>query len=73
MAWRHGPIIEVDKRFPNRINVQWMQVLDRSNLKIEIWERGLLTELCITKCFMELRGGAETHPTKIAKLGNIDG
>src|SRR5690606_8835584 len=26
--------------FPNRINVQFLQVLDRQNLRIEIWERG---------------------------------
>jgi diaminopimelate epimerase len=35
-----GPLIEVDPRFPNRTNVQFMQVLDRSNIRIEIWERG---------------------------------
>jgi diaminopimelate epimerase len=35
-----GPIIERDGLFPNRTNVQFMQVLDRSNIKIEIWERG---------------------------------
>lgn len=35
-----GPKIEIDSRFPNRTNVQFMQVLDRSNIKIEIWERG---------------------------------
>ena len=39
-ARRFGPIIEVDRRFPNRTNVQFMQVLDRSNIRIEIWERG---------------------------------
>jgi len=35
-----GPAIEVDPRFPNRTNVQFMQVLDSSNIRIEIWERG---------------------------------
>ena len=35
-----GPLIEKDPRFPNRINVQFMKVLDRSNIQIEIWERG---------------------------------
>ena len=34
-----GPLIEVDPRFPNRTNVQFMKVLDRANLRIEIWER----------------------------------
>ena len=35
-----GPVIEVDPRFPNRTNVQFMKVLDRKNILIEIWERG---------------------------------
>jgi len=35
-----GPLIERDPRFPNRTNVQFVQVLDRENLRIEIWERG---------------------------------
>ena len=35
-----GPLIERDPRFPNRTNVQFMKVLDHSNIQIEIWERG---------------------------------
>ena len=35
-----GRRIETDPRFPNRTNVQFMKVLDRSNIQIEIWERG---------------------------------
>lgn len=40
LARRLGPFIEHDSRFPNRTNVQFMEVLDRHNIKIEIWERG---------------------------------
>jgi diaminopimelate epimerase len=39
-ARRFGPVIENDQRFPRRTNVQLMQVLDRSSIRIEIWERG---------------------------------
>jgi diaminopimelate epimerase len=39
-ARRYGPLIENDARFPNRTNVQFMQVLDRGSIRIEIWERG---------------------------------
>ena len=35
-----GVLVESDRRFPNRTNVQFMQILDRRNLRIEIWERG---------------------------------
>lgn len=36
-----GPFIEVDPRFPNRTNVQFLKVLDRNTIQIEIWERGV--------------------------------
>jgi len=39
-AHRFGPLLEVDPRFPNRTNVQFMKVMDRHNIQIEIWERG---------------------------------
>ena len=39
-ARRWGPQIETEARFPKRTNVQFMKVLDRSNIQIEIWERG---------------------------------
>jgi diaminopimelate epimerase len=40
IAKRYGPLIETDARFPNRTNVQFMAVIDRQNIQIEIWERG---------------------------------
>ena len=40
VARRYGPLIEKDTRFPNRTNVQFMAVIDRRNIRIEIWERG---------------------------------
>ena len=40
LARAYGPLIETEPRFPNRTNVQFMQVLDRNNIRIEIWERG---------------------------------
>ena len=39
-AVRLGPLIENEPRFPRRTNVQFMRVLDRANIQIEIWERG---------------------------------
>jgi diaminopimelate epimerase len=35
-----GPLIETHSNFPNRTNVQFLKVLDRANIQIEIWERG---------------------------------
>ncbi|MBT3475435.1 diaminopimelate epimerase [bacterium] len=35
-----GPLIEKNKIFPKRINVQFAQIISRNKVKIEIWERG---------------------------------
>ncbi len=35
-----GPYVENHERFPNRINVQLLKILDRANIDICIWERG---------------------------------
>jgi len=40
MAKQFGPLLEVHGNFPNRTNVQFLKVLDRANIQIEIWERG---------------------------------
>lgn len=40
IAHRYGPHLEVHSNFPRKTNVQFLQVLDRSNIRIEIWERG---------------------------------
>ncbi len=40
-AMRLGPLLERHARFPNRTNVQFVEVIDRNRIKIEIWERGV--------------------------------
>lgn len=35
-----GPLVERHPSFPHRTNVQFLEVLDRHNIRIEIWERG---------------------------------
>ena len=39
-ARRIGPLIERHPDFPNRVNVQLVEVIDRTCIRIEIWERG---------------------------------
>ncbi|GLZ86326.1 diaminopimelate epimerase [Metapseudomonas resinovorans] len=36
-----GPVIEHLEPFPNRTNVQFVKVIDRNNLEVRIWERGV--------------------------------
>ncbi|VAX24597.1 Diaminopimelate epimerase [hydrothermal vent metagenome] len=35
-----GPAIERHKAFPNRTNVEFVEVLNRNNIKVRVWERG---------------------------------
>lgn len=35
-----GKAVENDKLFPRRVNVEFVQVVDRTHLKMRVWERG---------------------------------
>ena len=35
-----GPRIECHPRFPQRVNAGYMQVVDRANIRLRVWERG---------------------------------
>jgi diaminopimelate epimerase len=35
-----GPLIEHHPRFPQRVNAGYMQVIDRSRIRLRVWERG---------------------------------
>ena len=61
----YGPLLEVEDRFPNRTNVQFMKILDRNNIQIEIWERGAGYTLA--------SGSSSSAAAAVAhKLGNCD-
>jgi diaminopimelate epimerase len=40
LAQRYGPHLEVHPNFPRKTNVQFLRVIDRATIQIEIWERG---------------------------------
>lgn len=40
LAHQFGPLLEIHSNFPNKTNVQFLEVIDRENIRIEIWERG---------------------------------
>lgn len=37
---KYGPLIEKNKLFPNKINVEFIEKVDRNNIKMRVWERG---------------------------------
>ena len=36
-----GPIFENNKLFPEKTNVHFSQIIDRDNIKVIVWERGV--------------------------------
>ena len=36
-----GPIIENNPIFPNRTNVEFVQIIDKNNIRVRVWERGV--------------------------------
>jgi len=66
LARKYGPLLEMHASFPKRINVQFMRVLDRGNLRIEIWERGAGYTLA--------SGSSSSAAAAVARrLGLVDG
>ena len=37
---KYGKVLEVDKVFPNKTNVEFIQLIDKNNIKMRVWERG---------------------------------
>lgn len=37
---KYGPNIENDSRFPNKTNVEFVEIIDRNKIKMRVWERG---------------------------------
>jgi diaminopimelate epimerase len=63
---QYGPLLETHSNFPNRTNVQFLKVLDRANIQIEIWERGAGYTLA--------SGSSSSAAAAVAhKLGLVDG
>ena len=62
---KYGPILENDKHFPNKANIEFVSVLDRKNIKMRVWERGSSETLacgtgaCATMVACNLKGLVE--------------
>lgn len=36
----YGPLLEKRSEFPNKTNVEFVEIIDKSNIKMRVWERG---------------------------------
>ncbi len=37
---KYGSILEVDRHFPKRANIEFIELVDKNNIKMRVWERG---------------------------------
>lgn len=38
---KYGPFIEMDGYFPNRTNVEFIEIIDKKHIRMRVWERGI--------------------------------
>jgi len=72
-----GPLIENHERFPQRVNAGFMQVIDRHNIRLRVWERGAGETLaCGTGACAAvvagIRRGMLESPVRVATRGRTD-
>jgi len=69
-----GAMLEVHPAFPERTNMQWVQVIDKHTIQIEIWERGAGytlasgTSSCATTCASIVNNHCES-PVNVRMAG----
>lgn len=69
-----GPAIERHPLFPHRVNVGFAQVIDRSRLRLRVWERGAgLTKACGTGACAALVAAARRDLIDRAATIEVDG
>ena len=71
-----GPLIERHERFPQGVNAGYMQVIDRANIRLRVWERGAGETLaCGTGACAAvvtgIRRGLLASPVKVATHGGL--
>ncbi|MEF2642378.1 MAG: diaminopimelate epimerase [Clostridia bacterium] len=37
---KYGPVLEKDEHFPRRANIEFIELVDKNNIKMRVWERG---------------------------------
>ena len=74
LVLRLGPLIEVDPRFPARINVEFVEVISPTEVRQRTWERGSGETLaCGTGASAVCVAGVLTHRTERTILNHLLG
>ena len=71
---KYGKVLEVDNAFPNKTNVEFIQIVDKNHVKMRVWERGAGETLacgtgaCATAVACYLNGKTDRN-VKVELLG----
>jgi len=74
---RIGPLLETASLFPNRTNVEFVQIISEKELKMRVWERGAGETLacgtgaCASAVAAALKGSADRDVTVHLKGGDL--
>lgn len=71
---KYGKILEVNKAFPNKTNVEFIQIVDKEHVKMRVWERGAGETLAcgtgacgtVVACYLN---GKTTRKVEVELLG----
>lgn len=72
---KYGPVLEVEEHFPRKTNVEFVEFVDDTHLKMRVWERGAGetwacgTGTCATVVAANLRGVCKRVPVEVELLG----
>ena len=75
---KYGEELEVDKTFPKRTNVEFVQIVDKNTIKMRVWERGTGETLscgtgaCATAVACNLNGLTDRKVTIELLGGNLE-
>ena len=75
---KYGPILECDKHFPKRANIEFIELVDKNKIKMRVWERGAGETLacgtgaCASVVACNLNGYTEKQVTVELLGGNLN-
>ena len=75
---KYGKVAEIDKAFPRRTNVEFINIIDKNNIKMRVWERGAGETLacgtgaCASVVATVLNGYTERQVTVELLGGNLE-
>ena len=72
---KYGPSLEVDSHFPRKANIEFVEIVDETHLKMRVWERGTGETLacgtgtCATVVASNIKGICPRVPVEVELVG----